>query len=397
MVINMARRRLTGGTNRRLRLLAATFALTAFMPASVTFAEESTPDEEVISSQETIVEAEATNESVQNWLESEDYIFAAERIPTNRWDTPANVHVITAEEIERNHYQTIEEALRHVNGLVVFDMGVQSNVVAMNGDERVLLLIDGRRANNSQTNIFPQEKSDLTMIPTMKMIERIEIVKGGYSALYGTDALGGVINVITKKGNRNETTIDFNFGSWSKRNYELTNQGTVGKFSWFLTGSLGKSHAYGYKGAEDDVLGRVSDYSDNSFSLRMDNRFTDRDSLTFEVTHKMHKWFGNKADGLYNNVSFSYNFKEGTTTPSWLRYFNNYKSTWFQSLVGKSEHPNMRMQGLEYQNGWELGRHKIIAGFEWHKNQATDELNGYANKKMNNKAFYIQDTYDALG
>ena len=57
---------------------------------------------------------------VIDYLELEDYLFAAERIPTNRWDTPANVIVITAQEIEDNHYQDIAESLSHVNGVVVF-------------------------------------------------------------------------------------------------------------------------------------------------------------------------------------------------------------------------------------------------------------------------------------
>ena len=120
----------------------------------------------------------------------------------------------------------------------------------------------------------------------------------------------------------------------------------------------------------------------------MDNRFTDRDSLSLSVTHKTHKYYDDHVNELYNNVSIYYNFKEGTSTPGWLRYFNNYKSQDFEQF----QHPYQRMQGVEYQNGWEIGRHKIIAGFEWHRNSATDKANGYEGAKVNNKAFYLQDT-----
>ncbi len=363
------------GKRKLLKLIAASVACTTFFPINSVSAEDIDDSND-----------DNKNVTVKNYLEGEDFIFTAERIPTNRWDTPANVYVITAEDIEENHYQTIEEALNHVNGVVTVMIGSKSSVAAMNGDSRVLLLIDGRRANNSQTDHNPLYKSDLMMFPSMKNIERIEIVKGGYSALYGTDAVGGVINIITKKGTRNETTLDLNYGSWSKQNYELTNQGEVGKFSWFLTGALAQSDAYHYKGPGTDALSDVSDYNDKSFSIRMDNRFTDRDSLTFGATYKTHKWFDKHFGGRYNNISLSYNFKEGTTTPGWLRYFNNNKTIWLP------ERTNMRMQGVEYQNGWEFGRHKIILGAEWHKNEASDPENGYKDKDVNNGGFYIQDT-----
>ena len=360
------------GGGVRTPFVATSLLATVLFPNSFAFAEE--------------VEDDNSNINIANYLESEDYIFTAERIPTNRWDTPANVHVITAQEIEDNHYQTIEEALRHVNGIATYMSGVQSGGAIMNGNYRVLMLIDGRRANNSQTEYSPLSKSDFMAIPSMKMIERIEIVKGGYSALYGTDAVGGVVNIITKKGTRNETTLDLNAGSWSKQNYELTNQGEVGKFSWFVTGDIAKSHAYKYKGPGTDNVSDHSDYNDNGFSIRLDNRFTDRDSITLSATHKTHKWYNKYINNLYNNVALSYNFKEGTNTPSWLRYFNNYRT----KILGS--YANMRMQGVEYQNGWEFGNHKIITGFEWHRNEASDSENGYEGKKVNNNAFYIQDT-----
>ena len=72
----------------------------------------------------------------------------------------------------------------------------------------------------------------------MKNIKRIEIVKGGGSALYGTDAVGGVINIITKKGATNQTTFDLSFGSWDTRNYEFSNEGINGKFHWFASGNF---------------------------------------------------------------------------------------------------------------------------------------------------------------
>lgn len=127
-------------------MLAASLALSTFLPANLVAAEETAPAEENVT-------ADKTNESILNYLEGEDYIFAAERIPTNRWDTPANVHVITAEEIENNHYQSVGEALSHVNGVLIPDnMGMDDGgQIRLNGFSRVLLLVDGRRMINDES------------------------------------------------------------------------------------------------------------------------------------------------------------------------------------------------------------------------------------------------------
>ena len=331
-------------------------------------------------------------------MESEDYIFTAERIPTNRWDTPANVHVITAEEIERNRYQSVDEALSHVNGVVVVEgLGIFHSESAqgigthMNGGNRILILIDGRRWFDPQSE--KQEAKAFTGIPSIKMVERIEILKGGNSALYGSDAFNGVINIITKKGTRNETIIDLNTGSWRRHKYEITNQGVLSKFSWFMTGKLDKGGYWSYKPNSSNYNNflEVDDYSNHNLSLRLDQRFTDRSSLTADYQHVSGHWSQEDVNGKHNNqinnISLSYNFKEGTTTPSWFRFVSN---NYTKDAPGTSN-PNSRLQGIEYQNGWELGQHKIIAGLEWHKERAKYPLFGY-DVSMKTKSFYVQDT-----
>ncbi len=229
----------------------------------------------------------------------------------------------------------------------------------------------------------------MSVIPTIKMVERIEIVKGGNSALYGSDAVGGVVNIITKKGTRDETTIDINTGSWKRRTFEITNQGSKGKFSWFVAGKVAR---YGYTkyidGAEDvghwpeEIYRRKtiklgSPYTRNSAFIRLDNRFDDRSSLTLHSSLIEH---------AFRSVTFSYNFKEGTSTPGWLRYFNDSIPDGAY-VLGSS-----RMQGVEYQNGWELRRHKIIAGLEWHRYNVSWTSNLHYEGKATNKAAYVQDT-----
>ena len=336
--------------------------------------EVSAPTEEVAAPEETAVEAE-TNVDYLNYLELEDFIISAERIPTNKWDTPANITVITAQEIEENHYVSVGEALSHVNGWVAGQM---------TGGDRVLTLIDGRRTG---------------MYPPMQAIERIEVLKGGNSALYGSDAFNGVVNVVTKKGTKNETSIDLNTGTWRHHRYNITNQGVVDKFSWFVTGTLEKSHASSFKrGYEKDTWDTSTpEGGEHTLSLRLDQRFTDSDSLTFDFSHKTtriryyypyQRYYLPDSTNKYltNFFSLTYNFKEGTSTPGWLRYVHNY-----YTYTNLGENPYERWQGVEYQNGWELGQHKIIAGLEWHKTTTKNEgLNIDANE--NTKSVYLQDT-----
>ena len=86
----------------------------------------------------------------------EDTVVTAERIPTSKMDTPANVTVITAQEIEDNHYQSVGEAIGHVNGVFVMGQGGNGNdeIARINGDERVVVMIDGQRLNNDQGGII---------------------------------------------------------------------------------------------------------------------------------------------------------------------------------------------------------------------------------------------------
>ncbi len=333
----------------------------------------------------------------------DDVIVTAERVPTSRMDTPANVSVITAEEIEANHYGSVAEALEHVNGVVIWPGGASNNEeVRINGDERVVVMIDGRRINNDQGASSGRASSNLQSIPSMKNIERIEIVKGGGSALYGSDAIGGVINIITKKGDSLRTTLDVNAGSWGTYNYELSNEGSIDRLSWYVTGGFQRSNDYdfNYKGSNKTMTG--SGQKGNSFMARVDGEIDDRSSIRLNFEHKsIHGGsFGfngvtsqryGDLDELYNNVALSYHFKEGTKTPGFLRVYNNYK--WMYN-DGKYY---TNTTGVEYQNGWTLGNaHTLVAGADWREGCGSNiNIGGtYEDKRVRNGAIYLQDTWN---
>ena len=351
--------------------MASLCALT-LLPVNVVAAEEVAEEETP-----TLVSPTDENEGNLDYLTLVDSFVTAERIPTSRFDTPANVTVITADKIEANHYKSIREALYHVTGVL--------DGQYLNGSARTLVLIDGVKKE---------------LYPPMNMIERIEIVKGGGSALYGTDAVGGVINIITKKGATNQTTFDLSFGSWDTRNYEFSNEGINGKFHWFASGNFASREM---TDIVDSNGYNIDDYDNRKFAVNISYDFTDRDSLGMYLNYyKYH--FGQLWEdhqGAENGHEFSlvYDFKKGTSTPGFFKYHNGFYNAEYDNAIIANENGIWldapyckRIQNLQYQNGWEFGKHKIITGLEYHRiNKKSFDWN-YEQRKNTNTAYYLQDT-----
>lgn len=116
---------------------------------------------------------------------------------------PASVTIVTAEDMARFGYRTLAEVLRGVRGLYVSDdrnysyLGARG--VSQPGDynTRILLLVDGHRLND---NIYDQAQIGYESGLDMGTVDRVEIIRGPASALYGTNAFFAVVNVITKSG-----------------------------------------------------------------------------------------------------------------------------------------------------------------------------------------------------
>lgn len=329
-----------------------------------------------------------------------EMVVTAERMPTKLMDTPANISVVTAQEIEDNRYHDIFEVLSHENGVVVAHAG-SFDSIRLNGDDRVVVLVDGRRLNNDQGLPSGKGSVDLRMIPSLKNIARIEIVRGGGSALYGADAVGGVVNIVTKKGLRQQTTIDVNAGSWGTYNYEAATEGSDERLSWFVAGGLQKRNHTNYKLNGVSAEAPHSDYDNNSAVVRLDHTLDDASSLRLDFEHRTkhdNTWFNAvnntgfndfRRDEIFNNVAVGYQFKEDQKTPGFFRFFNNQRSTTY----GFSRF-STRLYGFDYQNGWQInGGHALIAGAEWHESRSTNRGSGYENRKIRNTAVYVQDTW----
>lgn len=114
-------------------------------------------------------------------------------------DAPASISVITQQDLQRRPVQNLKDVLREVPGVQLTNEGDNRKGVSIRGlsSGYTLILVDGKRVN-SRNAVFRHNDFDLNWIP-VDAIERIEVVRGPMSSLYGSDALGGVVNIITKK------------------------------------------------------------------------------------------------------------------------------------------------------------------------------------------------------
>ena len=188
-------------------------------------------------------------------IELEEVVVTAMRYETGEMETPAFTTVITAEELKETGGRNLVEALRTVSGIDYISFGpMGTSHGGMNSDLPIrgirngeLVLINGVPINNPSGGSY-----DLNCIP-LCAIERVEVVKGASSTLYGSSALTGVINIITKKQEEIGGQIDLEGGtkSYTRDSFSFGNKRLFGSVSYLHLGrqeeiarSYGKKYYY---------------------------------------------------------------------------------------------------------------------------------------------------------
>ena len=134
-----------------------------------------------------------------NNIKSEQVVITGLRTQTYIKDTPVLTHVITSEDIKKSAYSSVKEALEmslpNVQNVMSSHAGISNEEVKIQGldNKYLLFLVDGKRVSGEFAGNLDFRMLDLSNI------DRIEIVEGGMSSLYGSSAIGGVVNIITKK------------------------------------------------------------------------------------------------------------------------------------------------------------------------------------------------------
>ncbi|WP_293727852.1 TonB-dependent receptor [uncultured Phascolarctobacterium sp.] len=303
-----------------------------------------------------VVEADAAKNKFGDTITEQSY-----------YRTGGDVKVITREEIEKRHYTDLTEAIKRIPGVTFQNPGYRggeygyqfyNNGVSINGDTRVIILVDGRRVDNAASTRASDKSTtgtkstgvNLDQVTNMENVDKIEVIKGPGASVYGADALGGVINIITRKGGQqNVGSIDLSTGSWHKHKYAISYSGSAGNdnsWHYFLSANRDMSGDTKYK---DGIVGGTgtlggSKWKEDGVNFRLDKDFNDK-----------------------QNLKVWYNFKEGKdgypiAVPN-LKYWNekDWNDIIFKATVGQLDENNKLVGGTLSGDAKNPGYHNLYA------------------------------------
>jgi outer membrane receptor protein involved in Fe transport len=173
-------------------------------------------------------------------------LVTATRSPKPAFLTPAPVAFIDSARLARVRPNTMTDVFRELPGLDVTGVGVQQPRPIIRGQrgQRILLLQDGMRLNNSRRQ---QDFGEVPALIDVSAIERVEVVRGPASVLYGTDAIGGVVNIITRRADREglHGRAGYRFGdAGDQHKGDFTLLGGSGAIDFLLGGSVREAGSY---------------------------------------------------------------------------------------------------------------------------------------------------------
>ncbi len=294
-------------------------------------------------------------------------------------DAPASISVITREEIERKPVTSIGQLLSTVPGVTGgYALSGTQSKIRLRGlpEQYTLILIDGRRQGNSsgvnyRDDLGPQDLNWLSP----DMIERIEVVRGPMSSLYGSDAMGGVINIITRKiSDHWGGSVTYNYSKPdSDSRGDTTQMGAL--FSGPLTDNLGVRIGANVTDRESD---RLEDQTPGSkaenANLQFHWRLNDDHALTIEGSRGVQRNSGAGdvyAWGLSKLVQTGYvlshdgRYGDSTTSKSTLVQ-NDYKDK--GSAVGN--HSKETVFDTAFTTGFNWGfEHSLNVGGQWKREE----------------------------
>lgn len=349
-------------------------------------------------------------------------VVTASRVETAKVDTPANVSVVTAEKIENRHYQNVAEALKDVPGATVLDNGEGANEksIVINGDTRVLVLVDGRRMDIATGGINGRSSFDLGLLPDVNTIDRIEVLKGAGGALYGSDAVGGVVNIITKKMDHSYGKVSMGFGSNQARDAKAMYTIKEGKTGVMVAASKYKQGYYKYKDVADKVTKRWpvnSSIDGEKVSLKISQELTEDTNIEIGYDYdkyngfsrsKLSNYYGTSYnDKKYQNIYAKYNWKLNGMNEGYFHIYHNELDYTTNSVINGWSWGDVKSKtnGIDLQQAWKTSdNNKLVVGASCFKSDIDnyqddsavgDRKNGYS-EDLSNKAIFVNDNWEFL-
>ena len=316
---------------------------------------------------------------------------------TTLMQAPAFTTIISAEEMEDNHYETVAEALMYAPGVTVTPGSVNTNhqVVRIDGDDRVAVFIDGRKQNLISGFSDGRATYDLDMAPPVMAIERIEILHGAVGdSFINYDTPGGVINIITKRGREHEFKFEAARGPYDAWRWETQLAGSGKGWSWIGTGGRSNLEEMHYKSVDGNKETMPnSTVNRREMYFRFDRQLTKNSSLNFTYGHFSNDrglWYSRQKPTDYNyakmanHFALTYNYKENSAAPGYVslyRYYNQgdtYRPTGIKNQEDMLSYGRWKTTttGIDWRDSWITKRNSTItAGLSWKHTSVENDTN----------------------
>jgi len=312
-------------------------------------------------------------------------------------DSLASVTVITKEQIEQQQANDIPELLNGIQGIDISNSGGlgKATSIYMRGTnaEHVLVLIDGIRIGSATLGSV-----SLQHIPVAQ-IERIEIVRGPRASLYGSDAIGGVIQIFTKKAKSNNVNASVGYGSLNtaKASIGLNSVTDNNQFTINIA-YLDTKGINALKTSDQDEDG----YNNASINTNFKHTFSNKSSLTATLLHAQ----GNNqyddsftatnvvdADYSQQTIGLNYSFELLSSWQAALKISQSQdKSTNYKNNINNGTFNTQRNQ-LSWQNDISLSDSLLLtAGIDYQNDKVTSTTN-YDVKTRNNTGYFMQQQW----
>lgn len=327
-------------------------------------------------------------------------------------DVPASINIVTQKDIENSVASNANEILKNVAGVNIRNStGLMStsttNKLYMRGfggtDARSLVLLDGVPLNDAYGGAV-----EWTQIP-MDSIKRIEVVKGSGSSLYGSNAMGGVINIITKKPQKQQTNINLSYGSMNTKIGSISTSGKKGKFGYYLSGQFTDSDGY--------IADLESNQKDNTIKRGVEKANANL-KFTYDIDDSsdvgvLYNYMDRKTTGVLD-IPGGYNpYKNSMSTAqiNYSKFFENssdMKVTIYNKM-GENSYDSLSGSVIKYKDAGEtsdygatlqytlpLGNHIITTGLEGKKSSA-EKIDTYLSNSATITTEGKQDYYAFFG
>jgi len=326
------------------------------------------------------------------------------RIEESSSGTARNIDVITSRDIERSLAQDLGQVLKELASVNVSDYGGPgaTKTVKMRGSSaaQVLVMVDGRPVNNPRDG-----EADLSVIP-LENIERIEVMHGPGSSLYGTGAMGGTINIITKsppqKGYKNELSASFGtFRTYAER---FLHGGRVSSFAYLVGGGYQRS-----EGARDNA-----GFDAKDLNTKLEYAFSDDNRLSLDAAFYKGKLDApgsleyldsdDKQRVLKHSSALDWVLKPGESTEVSARLYQGYDrlefientaGSIFDTALDKNIHTT-KTRGLDLQVNRQVTRYyQVIGGLSYATN--LNDSTSSAKHDYLVRAWYLENKIDLFG